>query len=224
MHDANKRDEPNVLEIKRCSDFEVRGDGENENWSLAQWVDLPQRRLAGETLLTRTKVLYSESGIYFLFSCEDGELTATLDSDFEDLWKEDVVEVFLWPDESVPTYFEYELSPLNYELPILVSNELGDIVRWLPFHYEMDRKTRHATSVKGGKKKSYSKISSWTAEFFIPFKLLRPLSSIPPKKGSIWRANMCRIDYQEEKSVLWSWGRIENSFHEHEKFGFFFFQ
>ena len=36
-----------------------------------------------------------------------------------DLWNEDVFEVFLWTDERYPVYFEYEISPLNHELPIL---------------------------------------------------------------------------------------------------------
>ncbi len=220
----SKRDELELINVKKCLDFELTGVDENKNWNIAEWIDLPQRSSVGENFLTKAKVLYSESGIYFLFYCEDKEITCSYDSDFNELWKEDVVEVFLWPDESVPTYFEYEISPLNYELPILVSNEKGDIVRWLPFHYNSDRKTRHATSVKGGKKVSYSKISSWTAEFFIPFKLLRPLSNIPPEKGSVWRANMCRIDYQEENAVLWSKGPIKTSFHEHDKFVSFLFQ
>ena len=36
-----------------------------------------------------------------------------------DLWNEDVFEVFLWTDERYPVYLEYEISPLNHELPIL---------------------------------------------------------------------------------------------------------
>lgn len=220
----SKRDELELINVKKCLDFELTGDEENKNWNIVEWINLPQRNSLGEVFLTKTKVLYSETGIYFLFYCEDKEITATFNADFKELWKEDVVEVFLWPDESVPVYFEYELSPLNYELPIMVSNELGDIIRWLPFHYDSDRKTRHNTSAHGGKKKSYSKISSWTAEFFIPFKLLRPLSNISPKKGSIWRANMCRIDYQKNTRILWSWGEIKENFHGYEKFGYFFFQ
>ena len=41
--------------------------------------------------------------------------------DFEDIFNEDVVEAFFWPEESSVIYFEYELSPYNYELPILVA-------------------------------------------------------------------------------------------------------
>lgn len=59
------------------------------------------------------------------------------------LWK------FFWPNDNIPVYFEYEISPMNYELPILISKEEEDLVRWRPFHYDEGRKTRYPTSVKG---------------------------------------------------------------------------
>ncbi|MDT0678562.1 carbohydrate-binding family 9-like protein [Autumnicola musiva] len=222
--DDSDRGETEIIEVKKTSDFELNGKGENPNWNSAEWITLPQRNSSVENQLTRAKVLYSENGIYFLFYCEDKELTATMNSDFEDLWNEDVVEVFLWPNNSAPVYFEYEISPLDYELPILVSNEEGNIVRWMPFHYDSDRRTRHATSVEGGEKRSHSKILSWKAEFFIPFQLLRPLLNITPGVGSMWKGNICRIDYQREKAILWSKAPIETSFHEYEHFANFLFQ
>lgn len=149
-----------------------------------------------------------------------------MNSDFMDLWKEDVVEVFLWTDESSPVYFEYEISPLNYELPILISNitsnQKEDLVRWQPFHYDPDRKTRHATDVQGGEKKSNAIISGWSAEVFIPYKLLRPLNNISPKAGTKWRTNLYRMDY-DNKRASWSWQLTSKSFHEYEKFGILLF-
>ena len=71
-----------------------------------------------------------------------------------DLWNEDVFEVFLWTDERYPVYFEYEISPLNRELPILIPNFGGQFLGWRPWHYERDRLTRKATSIIGGPKES----------------------------------------------------------------------
>lgn len=141
--------------------------------------------------------------------------------DFMHLWNEDVVEVFLWTNERFPVYFEYELSPLNYELPILVSNEHGDIVRWIPFLYNKDRMASHATVILG-KKISGSKIKGWMAEFYIPYKLLRPLTNIQPKPGSRWRINLYRKDYDKGVSD-WSWQAIDTSSHEYKKFGILLF-
>jgi len=203
---------PQTLCVKKADDFEVSGTGSSPLWGKTKWI--PLKRVKGEAAYeTRFKILYSNKGIYCLYFCEDSKITSTLKKDFTDLFNEDVVEAFFWPDESCPVYFEYELSPYNFELPILVPNNNGDFYGWLPWHYEGDRKTRHATQiVEEGKPKS------WTAEFFVPFELLKPLQNVPPKKGTRWRANFYRIDYDFEPTY-YSWEPIDQHFHEFEKFG-----
>ena len=211
-----------VLNVRSTNDFTVTGDGSNASWNQATWITLPQRS-GQQQLSTKVKALYSSNGIYFLFQCADQRLSAAMKADFLDLWTEDVAEVFLWPDTLQPAYFEYEISPLNYELPILLSNEQGDLVRWQPFHYDADRKTQHATTVTGGEKESGAAVKSWTAEFFIPFKLLRPLKNIAPRKGTTWKANLYRVDYDKDEAE-WSWQLTGPSFHEIEKFGYLVFE
>lgn len=217
-------DQMNVLKINGTPDFEITGDGSSPQWGKAEWVDLPQRREFGEAFSTRMKILYSATGIYFLFDCEDRRLTATLREDFLDLWNEDVVEVFLWTDESFPAYFEYELSPLNHELPILLPNNKGDFWGWRPWHYEGSRLTRHMTSVQGGEKQSGAAIAGWMAEFYIPYALLKPLGNVPPQSGTKWRANFYRCDYDSGQMATLEWQAIEFRFHEYEKFGTLIFE
>ena len=136
-----------------------------------------------------------------------------------DLWNEDVYEVFLWTDERHTTYFEYEISPLNRELPILIPNFGGQFLGWRPWHYEKDRSTRKATTVTGGARTSGAAIQGWRAEFFIPYVLLRPLQNVPPKAGTRWRLNVYRMDHDDGKRTQWDWAPVGNSFHEFEKFG-----
>ncbi len=211
---ANDKTTDRVAQINRCADFEVTGEGLDASWSQASWIQIPQRTEKPNTYKTRVKALYSETGIYFLFDCQDQTITATMKEDYLDLWHEDVVEVFLWTGEDFPVYFEYEISPLNYELPIMVPNDKGDFFGWLPWHYEGDRKTRHATS---------SSDKGWKAEFFIPYKLLSPLPQVPPEPGTKWRVNMYRIDY-DQGQTLSSWQATTKTFHEFNKFGTFIFQ
>lgn len=215
---------PGETRIKKTADFNITGNGSAKNWETTEWVVIPLRSGPGGKMTTKAKVLYSDTGLYFLFDCPDKKITSTMNSDFMDLWTEDVVEVFLWTDESSPAYFEYEISPLNHELPILISNENGDLVRWMPFHYDADRKTRHATAVRGGEKKSSAAISAWTTEFFIPYKLLRPLDNIIPKPGTKWRANMYRVDYDDNARISWTWQVINKSYHDYQRFGTFLFE
>lgn len=207
------------LSVKPAEDFEVTGSGEHAAWRQAEWTTLNRRQPDGHPYDTRFKMLYSSTGLYFLMEGTDRKLTATMTEDFMDLWNEDVFEVFLWTDERHPVYFEYEISPLNRELPILIPNFGGEFLGWRPWHYERDRQTRKATSVTGGSKESHASIQGWRAEFFIPYRLLRPLQNVPPKAGTRWRANFYRVDYDDKKTTQWDWARVGKSFHEYQKFG-----
>jgi hypothetical protein len=220
---ATEDNSPTTVVIKKTSDFEITGDGRSSFWKGTEWINLPQRSQKPETYVTKAKVLYSDSGMYFLFDCQDKKLISTITEDNADLWYEDVVEVFLWPDESFPVYFEYELSPLNYELPILVPNDNGNFFGWLPWHYEGERKIKHETSVRGGKKESGAEVTAWVAEFFIPYALLKPLPNVPPKSGTKWRANLYRIDYDQGQTTF-SWQKTNKTFHDYKAFGTFIFE
>ena len=214
---------PDSITIKKSQDFKITGSGSSDNWKGTEWINLVQQDQNTSVYKTKVKVLYSGTGIYFLFNCEDKKLTSTMKADNLNLWEEDVVEVFLWTDEDFPVYFEYELSPLNYELPIIVPNYKGTFLGWLPWHYEGDRRTQHATSVTDGNKLSGSTVSGWIAEFFIPYKLLAPLNKVPPLSGTRWRANLYRIDY-DNGAAHFAWQKTNRSFHEFNKFGIFIFE
>ncbi|HJZ74505.1 MAG TPA: carbohydrate-binding family 9-like protein [Vicinamibacterales bacterium] len=214
-----QRDERPRLSVKPAGDFEVTGAGDNAAWRDAEWVALHRREADGHPYDTRFKALYSTTGLYFLIEGTDHMLTASMTEDFMDLWNEDVFEVFLWTDERYPTYFEYEISPLNHELPILIPNFGGQFLGWRPWHYERDRLTRKATATIGGPKQPHADIEGWRAEFFIPYALLRPLQNVPPKPGTRWRANVYRMDYDGGKRSRWEWAQVDDGFHEYQRFG-----
>jgi hypothetical protein len=207
------------LSVKPVQDFEVTGQGDHAAWQQAEWTALRRRQPDGHPYDTRFKVLYSTTGLYFLMDGTDKTLTATMSEDFMDLWNEDVFEVFLWTDERYPVYFEYEISPLNKELPIIIPNFGGKFLGWRPWHYEGDRRIRKNTSITGGPKESHAAIAGWRAEFFIPYTLLNPLQNVPPKPGTVWRANFYRMDHDGGTRTQWDWAPVGESFHEYQKFG-----
>ncbi len=152
-------------------------------WQAVPWEPLQPRSAGGLPYQTRVKALYSKNGLYVLMDAEDRTLTATMKEDFLDLWNEDVFEFFLWPDERYSVYFEYEISPLGYELPILIPNFEGRFLGWRPWHYDGKRKTQKATTVRGGPKQSGAHVTGWTAEVYVPYDLLKPLQNVPPERG-----------------------------------------
>lgn len=208
-----------VLRVPRTEDFSVSGQGDAAAWKEVPWEPLHLRKEGGHAYRTRVKMLYSDTGLYVLMEAEDRKVTATMSEDFLDLWKEDVFEFFLWPDEEHPVYFEYEISPLGFELPILIPNLDGRFLGWRPWHYEGKRKTQKATATVGGPKQSGARVTGWTAEVFVPYDLLEPLGNVPPKPGTRWRANFYRVDYDDGQTTSWDWARVGPSFHEFKKFG-----
>lgn len=204
--------------VKRTDDFSLDGSGSLLSWNGADWLGLrPLSQLSSFT--TRAKVLCSTTGIYCLFDCEDRLLACTGLKDHNDLWTQDVVEAFFWPDEGQRLYFEYEMSPLGAELPLLVANDGGTFMGWSPWHYEGERRIRRATHVVGGMPAPGASVTGWSAEFFIPFALLRGLRNTPPQPGTRWRANFCRIDHDTGAPALFAWAPVGKSFHEIERFG-----
>ena len=215
---------PRVLHIRQTEDFTVNGAGDAPAWKKAEWEPLNLRETDGHQYKTHVKMLYSATGLYVLMEAEDATITAAMKEDFLNLWQEDIFEVFLWTDEQYPVYFEYEISPLGFELPIIIPNFDGDFLGWRPWRYDGKRKTQTATTTIGGPKQSGAKVTGWNAEVFIPYDLLRPLQNVPPQPGTRWRANFYRVDYDEGKTTSWDWARVGSGFHEFEKFGTLIFE
>jgi predicted TIM-barrel fold metal-dependent hydrolase len=213
-----------VMRIRQTEDFAINGAGDAPTWEKTDWTPLNLRNSDDHQYKTRVKMLYSATGLYILMDAEDNKISAKIKEDFLNLWNEDVFEFFLWPDEKYSVYFEYEISPLGFELPIIIPNFDGKFFGWRPWHYEGQRKTQKATTVTGGSKQPGAKITGWKAEVFVPYDLLKPLQNIPPQLGTQWRANFYRVDYDMGKTASWDWARVGSSFHEFEKFGTLIFE
>ena len=119
--------------VKLVDDFELTGDGSAAGWQHAAWLPLTAVKGIGSHP-SKAKVVYSPAGIYCLFDCEDLVLTCSNLKDNDDIWNEDVVEAFFWPDQSQDLYLEYELSPLGVELPLIIPNNGGKFMGWAPWH------------------------------------------------------------------------------------------
>ena len=213
-----------TLRVRLTEDFEVTGAGDAPAWKAADWTPLRKRQADGHPYEARFKLLYSKTGLYVLLDGTDRKLTTTGRPDFANLWEEDVYEAFFWTDESAPLYFEYEISPLAFELPILVSNNNGTFMGWTPWYYLNERKIRKATAARGGPKEKGAAVEGWSAEVFIPFALFKGVNNSPPRAGTRWRANFYRMDYDDGRKTQWDWAPVGPSFHEYRNFGILNFE
>jgi len=217
------------LIVKKCKDFELTGDGSSPEWQQAEWQKMTYLGAEEQSYSTRCKTVYSDTGIYFLVDCEDQVISCSFTEDMQPIFTEDVFEVFLDPAYAESgqqrVYFEYELSPLDKELVLLVPNDEEVFHGWLPWHYEGDRRIRHATNIKGGEKLPMASCTGWQAECFIPFALLSGLANGTPESGTQWRGNIYRIDYDKGASGHWAWNDATGgNFHNYNKFGILKFE
>lgn len=208
----------NSLQVKKCSDFDVTGKGNNAEWGKTEWNPMARLDTGGKGYESKFKILYSSTGIYVLFNAKDNKISAKYNRDFENLYEGDVFEVFFHTNPKVPLYFEYEINQLNKEVVLIIPNFKGKFYGWIPWHYENERRIKKGIDIVGGKMEANASINSWSAELFFPYKLFNPLENVPPQSGTVWNANFYRLDYDNGNTMKWSWAPVKNSFHEFEKF------
>jgi len=218
--------------VKKTADFRVSGRGDNETWSKTSWQTFSRVDPGGRNYTSRSKILYSEKGVYLLFDGED-DLVITKDyQDDDEIYEGDVFEFFLQTEKGKP-YFEYEINHLGKQLILTLTGTPHKNLAWSPWRKEYikepliqkevfinvkDKKT--TTVIKAG-----TKIISWSAEIFFPYELFSLMPGSIPKTGTVWHANFCRIDYDSGKMVQWSWSqKIKRDFHELENFGTIIFE
>ena len=225
--------------IRKTSDFTITGKGDNAAWDKTGWQQFIKIDSGGKNYSSKSKMLYSEKGLYILFSGEDDRITTKNYKDDDEIYEGDVFEFFLQPDPVQPPYFEYEINQLDKQLILILSGSPNANLAWSPWRYEykMNPIIQKKVAISSGTKnpgvvvkngeamKPGAEIKYWSAEIFFPYEVLGLLPGLPPKSNMVWRANFCRIDYDSGKMIQWTWSKkIKSSFHELENFGYIVFE
>ncbi|MBS1271223.1 MAG: hypothetical protein MAGBODY4_00352 [Candidatus Marinimicrobia bacterium] len=167
-------------------------------------------------LATQVRLLWDDDYLYVGYEVEDNRIIANFTKRDEPLWQEDVVELFLSPSGSEHYYYEFNFSPREVILDLIVLNDgghagegRGELVSFA------DR------DVKGLRVSTHiHENQNWSATVAIPFRELHFAGNQPPAPGDEWRANLCRIEYGEAEEEYSTWsptGLVD--FHTSEKFG-----
>ena len=235
---ASIREEDTAI-IRKTSDFTITGRGDNAAWDKTGWQQFIKIDSGGKNYSSKSKMLYSEKGLYILFSGEDDRITTKNYKDDDEIYEGDVFEFFLQPDPVQPPYFEYEINQLDKQLILILSGSPNANLAWSPWRYEykMNPIIQKKVAISSGTKnrgvvvktgealKPGAEIKYWSAEIFFPYEVLGLLPGLPPKSNMVWRANFCRIDYDSGKMIQWTWSKkIKSSFHELENFGYIVFE
>jgi len=182
-------------------------------WKTADWQNIPSTEpfmLASGAevarLQTQVRAVWTEAALHIAFRCEDPEPWATMNRRDEDLYEEEVVEVFLAPNDDHTSYFEFEINPLG---------ALFDArVRW---RHQGAIEVRRDWDCRGLVGASLIEPGGWRAYLAIPFAGLQ----VWPTAGRTWAANFYRIE-RRPIGEFSSWSPLFTDppqYHTPERFG-----
>jgi hypothetical protein len=174
---------------------------------------------------TRVICRWDRENLYVAFVCEDSDIWATMKQRDEHLWEEEVVEVFVDPDEDGKDYKEFEVNPLNnvvdLNIPQPAHGNLEAAIAW------DCRGWKTAVRVEGTVGSRQDKDARWVCEMAIPLRDLAPPDAQPLVRTT-WRVNFYRIDRpnkQDPKQDIEfsAWSAVQKGYHEPQRFGFLTF-
>lgn len=159
-------------------------------------------------------VFHDGECLFAIFSMDDDELCATLYERDSELWREDVVEVFLQP-EVRDSYYEFEASPNGtlFDARVLFPGPTRETmsvdVRW------------NCAGFRAWVRRVFDRPGHTTLEVVmrIPFSCL---TGMPPARGDSWRANFYRIDRSSQGDMFAAWSPTltpKPDFHVPDRFG-----
>jgi hypothetical protein len=183
--------------------------------SVLPWRGLPGVRFCDAVTAaapkqgTEVRAAWSEEEWRLLFIADDTDPWATMTQRDAPLYEEETVEVFFDSVGDLESYFEIEVNPLGTVLDLVLRKSRSG--------YKADR----AWQCEGLRTLVRRHDGGWSAEMAIPF---ASVTNSPPRTGSRWRANFCRIDRPSRDGTLpreltaWS-PPLRASFHTPERFG-----
>ena len=196
----------------------VDGRLDDPSWEDATAVDLRLADTGAEPRQpTRARLLWDDDCLYVAFQCEDTDIWGVTTERDQDIYRQEVVEVFVDADCDDHGYVEIEVSPLNAVLDLFMLIR-GDRLRGL---WDWDSEgLLTAVVVDGDPTRRGTPDRSWTVEMAIPMSDFMTAPHLPPQPGDVWHYNLYRIDRAEWGDEFSAWsppGRP--SYHTPERFG-----
>ncbi|MFH1904267.1 MAG: carbohydrate binding family 9 domain-containing protein [bacterium] len=155
---------------------------------------------------TTAYITYDNTYLYIAFECDEPTpekiKVISTENDSLQLFKGDVVEIFLDPNRDHQTYYHLGISPngAHYEASCSVGGK--EVFRKSDWNPDLELKTRIGTH-------------SWVSEMRIPF---TSIDSGYPLSGAVWGINLTR-SRRPGGTVHSSWAMIRGGFNQPNEFG-----
>ncbi|NQT02443.1 MAG: carbohydrate-binding family 9-like protein [Planctomycetes bacterium] len=179
----------------------------------------------GEQKKVIAKMVWDDSCLYIGFEIQDEDIRATMTEHDLDLSGEDVVEIFIDPEDGQSTYGEIQVNPLNtlFDQYVIVGKKRRV---WMDYwaDYSQERgesAVKSGVNVVGTVANRADRDTRWTAEIAVPLHLFITAPHLPPTEGEKWRINLTAINYcKDQDPVCLTWARLgPDFFHDPDTFG-----
>ena len=171
---------------------------------------------------TQVKILYDKSYLYFAFKMADEDLINSYKNRDEPIYEQDVVEVFLDPDDDQKNYYEFQVSPGQVYFDALFPSYREDLENSKKWNADL----KSGVFLEGTLNKLGDTDKGWVVELAIPFSDLKHAPRTPPQSGDKWRMNLFRINKTTEAlPAFGAWSPpVVGDFHKLDRFGYLEFK
>lgn len=159
------------------------------------------------------RLLYDDTNLYLWVTVGDPDVFSPFKDHDGDLWKADVLEMFIDADGNRRGYVELQVNPNNTHLDIWFPGPRGKDPDRL-WSAEMTS----AVNIRGTADNQGDADKGWDLEVAIPLAAARGRDdkmkiNIPPKPGDSWKLNVVRVDKAKGASNVsaTSWSQIDIS-------------
>ncbi|MCD6220024.1 carbohydrate-binding family 9-like protein [Candidatus Calescamantes bacterium] len=193
-----KKDKKPYLCHKAKSEITIDGKLEEEAWKSAEVIDTfyilrksPKDKLRESQSKTVARLLWDDEFLYIGIEAEDKDIWSTIKEHDGKLWTEDVLELFIKPDEDKFAYYEFEFSPRNVVLDLFYPRRGA---RSFVFAKGFESNLKSRVEVCGTLDNWKDKDEKWILEAAIPFIAFKEAIHLP-QVGDEWKFAVCRYDY-----------------------------
>ncbi len=178
-----------------------------------------------ETESTQLLLFYDSEALYIAWLCHDADIQATFRNRDDELWEEEVVEMFITPGE-LTRYFELQWNPLGTIFDAIIKNQLdrNGLSKSIQGEWGWTAEgMQSAVQVEGTVQNPNQPDTSWTVEIRLPFSAL---GCPAPQPGDVWRGNFYRYNRttgRDQELCAWS-PTLLPSFHQPSRFGYLEFK
>ncbi len=227
---SNAEDVPRPIQEYVCrqtsGEIELDGRLSDKAWAEAPAIEsfAPHwdRRKSGSH--TTARLLWDAHNLYFAAEMTDTDLYADIREPDGMTWYNDVFELFFKPAVDRPAYYEFQVTPANTQMDMLLpSRGAGGYLRFAR-EGEFDWET--GVSLSGTLNHWQDGDTSWEVEGRIPWSDFR-LTGGSPAAGERWKFNLCRYDYSvefERAELSCCSGLTVGDFHRYEDFAWLRFE